>query len=114
MHVEIQTKLALFMASIVQIYVQMKNIKRYVMICLLTMYINIAPNIYLNRHYHEKIRSDELIGQVKFGVGAIQEAEVDMWGKCINTPGEEIVDWLYLIDNEWICKTNISNTLNMK
>jgi len=37
---------------------------------------------------------------VKFGVGAIQEAEVEMWGKCINTPGEEIVDWLYLIDND--------------
>lgn len=49
---------------------------------------------------HEKIRSDELIGQIKFGVGAIQEAEMDLWEKCINSPGIEVCDWLSLLDND--------------
>ncbi|XP_063433196.1 synaptotagmin-9-like isoform X2 [Mytilus trossulus] len=49
---------------------------------------------------HEKLRSDELIGQIKFGVGAVQEGEIDMWEKCINSPGVEISEWLFLMDND--------------
>lgn len=60
------------------------------------IYTNITVAIY----DHEKLRSDELIGQIKLGTSAIQDAETDLWEKCINSPDVIVTSWLYLLEND--------------
>ena len=60
----------------------------------------VYTSITVSTYDHEKLRSDEIIGQIKLGAGANQEAEIVLWEKSINTPDVLVSNWLYLLEND--------------
>lgn len=59
-------------------------------------------NIVISLYNHEKLKSDELIGQIRLGVDGLQKTEIELWEKCINTPGTEVSDRVYLQNQDFI------------
>ncbi|XP_074650470.1 uncharacterized protein LOC141905498 [Tubulanus polymorphus] len=51
---------------------------------------------------HERLRHDEVIGQVKLGLGATEETELQHWGLVIQNPEQEFteVHWIMEPDGE--------------
>lgn len=64
---------------------------------------------------HDRIRSDDVIGQVRLGYGSTEETEVHQWNEALQNPGQEITMWHYLMENEedawWsaMCSSSISS-----
>ena len=48
----------------------------------------------------ERIRSDEVIGQVNVSRDALQTTAMDQWMECFNNPGEQIQRWHDLLDHD--------------
>ncbi|XP_041376528.1 synaptotagmin-7-like [Gigantopelta aegis] len=47
---------------------------------------------------HDRLRSDEVIGQVRLGYGATEESEISHWNDTLCTPGCEHTKWHYIME----------------
>lgn len=47
---------------------------------------------------HDRIRSDEVVGQLKLGNGGTQETEINHWNEAMHVIGQETTKWHYLVD----------------
>lgn len=46
---------------------------------------------------HERLRSDEMIGQVRLGFKATEDSELIQWREALQRPGEKITKWHHLM-----------------
>ena len=46
---------------------------------------------------HERLRSDEMIGQVRLGFKATEDTELTQWREALQNPGEKITKWHHLM-----------------
>lgn len=47
---------------------------------------------------HDRIRNDEVVGQLKLGNGGTQETEINHWNEAMHVIGQETTKWHYLVD----------------
>ena len=59
-----------------------------------------STSISLTIFDHERIRSDDVIGNVILGCMATDVSQYGHWQEVIENPGETIVKWHYLIDTD--------------
>lgn len=46
---------------------------------------------------HERLRTDEMIGQVRLGFKATEDTELTQWREALQNPGEKITKWHHLM-----------------